>query len=302
LIKVHINRKPVEGPWGGGNMWIKSAYDLLPRHDIKIVEINEDPDAIIIAGLGPETNSISALQAIQYKKWAALKGKIVKLMLRVNENDARKGTTGVDETLRNISVHIDYTVFVSQWLLQYFENFGWNCKNKKFIHNGVDGRVFYSQKEKNGEKIKIVTHHWSDNYMKGFDVYEEIDKWVKDRSDFSFTYIGRDRGTFKNTIHIPPLFGKELGDELSRYDVYVSASRFDPGPNHVLESLSCGIPTYVHADGGGAVEFAGNQNSYKNSEEILNILLSKKYNKNTWVPPTWEECMAKFADSIKEIL
>jgi hypothetical protein len=32
------------------------------------------------------------------------------------------------------------------------------------------------------------------------------------------------------------MFGKELGDELGKYDVYASASRFDPGPNHIIES------------------------------------------------------------------
>ena len=39
--------------------------------------------------------------------------------------------------------------------------------------------------------------------------------------------------------------------------------------NHILESLSCEIPTYVHKDGGGAVEFAGIENTYSDIYELV---------------------------------
>lgn len=291
-MKIHINRKPVVGPWGGGNMWVKSAYEAFPKLGIDIVDIDAQPDVIFVVGMGPENGSISAIDAIRYKKTV---NRDTKVVLRVNENDARKATKGVDDTIRFFSQEMDHVVFVSEWLQNYFQPSNWRSKTS-YIHNGVDTDIFKSNKKINNGKINIVTHHWSDNYMKGFDVYDEIDVWLSSHPEFTFTYIGRDRGSFRNTKVVKPLFGSLLGEELGRYDVYVSASRYDPGPNHVIESLACGIPTYVHVQGGGCVEFAGQDHTYRTSEELLNILMSKSYELNTsWKPSDWSRCMTEFA-------
>ena len=138
--------------------------------------------------------------------------------------------------------------------------------------------------------------------MKGFDIYDSIDTFVGENSNFTFTYIGRENGNFKNTSVIAPLFGEDLGKCLSKYDVYVSGSLFDPGPNHVLESLSCRIPTYVYSQGGGCVEFAGKSHVYETFEDLEKILVSKKYKKNILIPDDWEECMSQYFKLFEEIV
>ncbi len=301
-MKVYINRKPVVGPWGGGNMWIKSAYEMLPNLGHEIVNIKDLPEVLYLVGLSGDEGFISVDEAIIYKKWASSVGKKVYLVLRVNENDARKGTKDIDEKIRRLSKEVDKIVFVSKWLQDYFSLEGVDHK-QDVIHNGVDKSVFKSNNKLSNGKINIVTHHWSDNYLKGFDVYDAIDQWIGNNTDFTFTYIGRERGSFSNTKVIKPMFGKELGDELGKYDVYVSASRFDPGPNHIIESLSCEIPTYVHHQGGGCIEFSGEDHVYKDEKSLLNILSKKVYTKNEhWMPPSWEECMIKFSTIAKEFI
>jgi len=296
MMKVHINRKPVSGPWGGGNLWVKAAYELLPLFNIQLVDIHEKPDVIIVVGLGRDENCISAIDAINYKRMRLGNGENVKLILRVNENDARKGTRGLDETIMKISENVDHTVFVSNWLKQYFESPP-HAINHHVVYNGVDSEVFCRHERMNNGKINIVTHHWSDNFLKGFDVYDAIDRWIEYNKDFTFTYIGRERGSFKHTNVIKPLFGKALGTELAKYDVYISASRHDPGPNHIIESLACHIPTYVHVDGGGCVEFAGVDHVYKDVDELLNIISSKQYHVNTsWSPTDWLTCIRQFVE------
>lgn len=299
-MKAYINRKVVHGPWGGGNLWVKAAHEFLPHQGFDIVDLNQVPDVLFLAGIGAEAGCISADQAIQYKKWCKTNfGKDVKIILRVNENDARKNTTGVDDEIKRISQQVDHVVFVSKWLKDYFKTDDWSAPTS-FAYNGVDKDSYRRTKKLGNDKINIVTHHWSDNYLKGFDVYAAIDEWLKDNPDFTFTYIGRHKSHFKNTRHVQPLFGKELGEELGRYDVYVSASRFDPGPNHIIESLSCHIPTYVHKDGGGCVEFAGEDHVYKNEQELFDILKSKKFTDNdSWKPSSWNECIKNFADIAK---
>jgi hypothetical protein len=297
-MKVYINRKPINGPWGGGNMWVKAAYELLPYFGIRLVELNEMPDVILIVGLNRDNECISAIDAINYKNMRRRNGNDVKVIMRVNENDARKGTNYLDSSIKELMLRVDNVVFVSKWLKTYFSIDDLTIKDS-IICNGVDTSIFKSASKINNNKVNIVTHHWSDNILKGFDIYDEIDSWISNHSDFTFTYIGRDRGTFKNTKIISPLFGPKLGAELAKYDVYISASRYDPGPNHIIESIACKIPTYVHIDGGGCVEFAGTDHTYSNINEILNILSNKQYIENTqWMPNDWHTCIKQFAEII----
>ena len=295
MTKVYINRDPISGPWGGGNLWVSSVHSQFPNMGFEIVGPNEDPDVVLVAGLTLQPGHMSAADAIHYKAFMKSKGKNVRLILRVNANDASKNTTGLDKFIYEVSSYCDHVVFVSYWLEEYFGASNWKVPTS-VIHNGVDTETFKPNKKKVNGKINIVTHHWSDNFMKGFDVYEAIDDWLEHNSDFTFTYIGRDRKTFRNAKTIKPLFGRKLGEELSRYDVYVSGSKFDSGPNHVIESIACGIPTYVHCDGGGGVEFAGSSHAYTSINEILNILSGKEYDMNdAWTPSSWHACVEKFA-------
>lgn len=294
-MRAYINRSPVQGPWGGGNLWVSAAHNMLPSFGLQPVGLESEPDIIFIAGLGAEGSHVSAVDAIRYKTFRLHHGKNVKIVLRVNENDARKGTRGVDSAIKEISSHIDHVVFVSEWLRDYFDAKSWKTPSS-VIYNGVDYETFFPGDKLGNQKTNIVTHHWSDNVMKGFDVYDAIDAWLSSNPEFTFTYIGRDRGTFKNSRVIKPLFGKQLGAELSKYDVYVSGSRFDPGPNHIIESLACGLPTYVHIDGGGCVEFAGSSHAYKSAGDLLNIIAAKNYSmNNAWSPKNWSHCIQQFA-------
>jgi len=294
-VKVLINRKPVEGPWGGGNLFVKSMCEIMPSLGHKIVhEIQDNIDVFFIINPRYDKTNISINEAIQYKN----NFPNTKIIQRINDCDARKGTNQVDNMLIECSKYLDSTIFVSEWMKQYYVEKGWRCENNFVVINGVETGDEKSKKIKNG-KINIVTHHWSDNYLKGFDIYDQLDNFVRDNEEYSFTYIGRERGTFKNTHIIKPLHGKKLYDQLKKYDVYVSASRFDPGPNHILESLSCGLPTYVHADGGGCVEFAGKDNSFKNFDDLLQRILSKEFVKNKISLYNWHRCMIKLNEIIK---
>lgn len=274
-MKLYINRFPVNGPWGGGNSFVRAFHQYAPGMGAELVKpesFANAPDVILVAGLDNDGYGISAEQAIMYK--AMMEGKKdVKLVMRVNENDARKGTSNVDAALLKLMSHMDGVVFVSTWLRDYFVELGWKGQNDAVIINGVDKDIFKPQPKLNNGKLNIVAHHWSDNRMKGADTYEKIDELVGKAPDkFSFTYIGRHKCNFKHTTVVRPLFGKKLGEELGKYDVYVSASVADPGPNHILEALACELLTYVHKDGGGCVEFAGSGRVYNDWEELNEFL------------------------------
>ena len=298
-MKILFNRKPIDGPWGGGNLLVQALCSYAKSHGINIVyEFEAGIDAILMLDPRPNELGIGVEQIYSHSKAFN-----VPVIHRVNECDARKGTTDVDKMLQECSKISKTTVFVSEWMKNYHANLGWFCSDQKVIYNGVDHEHFKPTEKLANGKINIVAHHWSDNYKKGFDVYEDLDRWVARNPDFTFTYIGRERGTFKNTTVIAPIHGKTLGHKLGSFDVYVSASRYDPGPNHIIEAVACDLPTYTILNGGGACEFAGPDGVYKNFEELVKKLEAKNFEAakpyDGW-PITWESCAARFFDVIKK--
>jgi len=298
-VKILLNRRPVEGPWGGGNHFVRSFYDVGMRQGHEIVSnFCPDLDAILMVDPRYDDLGISINEIVQYKAYKPS----TFILHRINECDSRKGTNDVDGLLRECSRQSGASIFVSNWMKEYHLERGWKCGNNYVIHNGADLNHFHPREKLKNNKINIVTHHWSNNVLKGFDIYEAIDEFVGQNGDFTFTYIGRCRNTFKNTKVVPPLFGAALGEELSKYDIYISGSRFDPGPNHILESLACGIPTYVFKDGGGCVEFAGEDHVYSSFENLRTLLLSRNYSKNAFEVSSWEHCIDNFEKLMNEVL
>ena len=83
--------------------------------------------------------------------------------------------------------------------------------------------------------------------MKGFDIYERLDQLLDTdpfKNFFEFTYIGNMPVgvSFKNATVIAPTWGVKLASLLKQHHVYVTAARHEPGPNHCVEGLRCGLP------------------------------------------------------------
>lgn len=288
-MKLLVNRKPVKGPWGGGNHFIKSLHDNASSHGFELRhQLVEGLDAIFLIDPRYDELGISINEVIAYKR--AFPN--TKIIYRANECDQRKGEVNqMDPCIAAMGQISDLCFFISSWIKDYHVNSDWRCSNNVVVPNGTDSNVFYPRaNKKNNGKINIVTHHWSNNAMKGHDFYSFIDDWVKDKDDFSFTYIGRSHAPLLNSEVISPLSGPGLGELLSSYDVYISASRWDPGPNHIIESLACDLPTYAHVDGGGAAEFVGKSHVFKNSTELISILENKKFDLNSYFKPKpWDD-------------
>ena len=137
---------------------------------------------------------------------------------------------------------------------------------------------------------------------KYFDCYEFLDYLASKHDDIEFTYIGRHRNSFSsNTKIIAPCSGEELAKNLKGHDVYISGSRFDPGPNHILESIASGIPTYAHLEGGGAVEFTGPTHVFRNLIELEKLILGRKFQANRVEVNDWNYCMDQCLRILKSL-
>lgn len=292
-MKIFMNRKPVTGPWGGGNNFVKAAdeYLRLAGHQVAY-SLSDDVEVIIAVDPRYDELGVSGREMINFRR----DHRNSRLIYRVNECDARKGDVEIiDPMIRQLIAEADHTVFVSYWLRDYHLNKCHKWKDVSVIYNGVGFEFKKSTRVPDGV-TRIVTHHWSDNKMKGHDVYQFIDNLVASRSDLSFTYIGRSHGSLPNSTVIKPLQGKELAEKLSENDVYISGSRFDPGPNHIFESLACGLPTYAHYEGGGAAELVGKDHVFDLLElECLLLPHQKNFKKNEVSHvASWENCIEQY--------
>lgn len=312
-FKLYVNRQPLYHPWGGGNNFTVALFRHAEKFDVEIVKPQDkttEPDACLLLGIENDgkTGAPGLSSLAQYKMIRKSQlGRPLSLFLRCNENDARKNTLNVDRMWRKASGYVDGMIYVSKYLQEYFNNNEISNlePNSDVIINGVDQEIFCKQDSFDNGKTNIVTHHWSNNELKGFDIYDKLDAWVGENSDkYTFTYIGRHRDSFKNTKIVAPLYGKRLGAELGKYDVYVSASRAEPGPNHVLESLACEIPTFVKRDGGGGVEFIDNNESfmYDDFDELIKKITAGSFDKpNRDLLIDWETCIEKYCTFIKKV-
>jgi glycosyltransferase involved in cell wall biosynthesis len=189
-MKVFLNRETVNGPYGGGNMFVKSFLELAPRFDVQVgTRLNQKYDAILL--IDPRPDDVVGLGINDVLRYKLFQPK-VKIFQRVNECDARKQTQGVDQMLAECGKNVDFTFFVSQWMREYHEKRNWPCVNSEVIYNGVDRNVFKPNKKFNNGKTNIVTSHWSDNIYKGHDVQKWLDEFVgKNSEKFTYTFIGR---------------------------------------------------------------------------------------------------------------
>jgi hypothetical protein len=261
---ISIQSKVVDGPWGGGNLFVQNLVNYLTSNGLKVINDLYNPKIDLILMTDPLKQSISTnfsfKQISYYKKYI---NPNVKIVHRVNECDERKKTNNVNKEIIHCNSIADSTIFVSNWLMNLFENIGLD-NNNKVIKSGSNRDVFNNLNKPNWDgssNIKIVTHHWGTNESKGFEIYKYLDELIYNKKiqNIEFTYIGNlpKNISLKKTIHIEPIQGKTLAQELKKHHIYLTASINEPSGNHHIEGAQCGLPL-LFINSGGIVEYCKN--------------------------------------------
>lgn len=257
-MKVAFNRQLRRSPWGGGAHFATAFADYLVANSHEVVySLLSGIDWIVMLDPRPEAGGFSVNEILNYKR----QHPSTKILHRVNDTGVTRGGAELDRIILIANEAVaDNTVFISEWVRDYFIGGGFDANKKHtVITNGCDSKFFHpphlGEPQEPHSPLRLVTHHWSDNPAKGLDVYKYIDEHVFDL-DVRFTYVGRYPKTYspKNTQIIQPLYGKELGDELRRHDVYVTGARHEACGSHHVEGAACGMPVIFHREGGGVVE------------------------------------------------
>lgn len=259
-IKIALGNEIKQGPWGGGNQFLIAFKKYFESQGATVVHHLEDNLDLIIL-INPKRNSgtFNHKDIIKYKK--RYPNTIV--IHRINETDKAKNSHHIDRIRSKANKIADGVIFISQWVKDYYIQKGFDSSIlHTVIQNGPDEKIFNSKGYTSWKKempLKIVTHHWSNNWMKGFDIYKSFNDLLEDpwmRKRFQFTIIGRipDSLSFSHVKCIPPLSGVRLTNELKKNHVYLTGARWESCGMHQLEGALCGLPVIYINDGGGVVE------------------------------------------------
>jgi hypothetical protein len=285
-MKISIGMKLQSGPWGGGNRFGVSLVKFLKEQGLEVVHDLNDADIDIIILTEPRMKlKISAFTDREIWHYLHRKNPQTLVIHRINECDERKNTEGVNKWIGHANLCADYTIYVSSWLRNIYKKNIDERRIAKVILNGSDPELFFNNQldQDVNNPLKIVTHHWGANYLKGFDIYERLDELVGNRkyqNKISFTYIGNvpKEVSFKNTQVVSPLNGEELRQTLQEKDVYLTASVNEPGSHHQNEGALCGLPLLYRNNASMPEYCSGYGIAYNeaNFEEKLSEMISKR--------------------------
>lgn len=261
LGTIAFNMFPAAGPWGGSSPFVTQLSAFLKWRGFEVgYKLTPKVDVIIL--IDPRTDLQN--KSFGLEEIAAVKARRpqVRVLHRINECDQRKNTLFMDDLLAEANRLADVTVFISEWLKDYHARRWFDpARPHRVIYNGADPRIFHpigaSPFKKDGV-FRLVTHHWSDNPLKGFPVYQQVDHLLADGElpATEFWIIGRwPRDIqWKKARTFPPTQGVDLADKLRSCQAYVTASLWEPCGMHHVEGAQCGLPLLYHEDGGGIVE------------------------------------------------
>jgi hypothetical protein len=257
-MNIALGMRIHEGPWGGGNQFgiSLSTYLRQQGHQVETTLDRPDIDMILLteARRGSASSSFNDIDVLRYLSRVNSNALVAH---RVNECDRGRNTRLRDPRLAIANGCADHTVFISQWLETHFREKGYRFAAPSVIRNGADNSVFHGQGAavwNPPERLRIVTHHWSDNWMKGFDVYAAFDRMLGTagyRELFEFTHIGRlpPGQTLPNTTCEPPLVGHALAARLRAHHVYLTAAQNEGAGMHHIEGALCGLPLLYRESG-----------------------------------------------------
>lgn len=289
-MKLSIGANIVKGPWGGGNKFSVDLSDYLTNKGWEIINHLKDDNVDIILMTDPRKNLVSVkYNQIDISKYLCSKPDTI-VVHRINNCDESRKTKNLNKYLTRANKIADHTVFISNYLKKAFHKYKlFNDSNSSIIMNGANNKIFNNKNRKkwNGkEPLKIVTHHWSNNYNKGFDIYKEIDAISLNKfngMNIEFCYIGNipKDFIFNNTKIIPPISGKELTDKIKENHIYVTGARGEGAGMHHIEAALCGLPI-LHINSGAIPEYCKDFGvSFNNTDDLKDNLLKiiKNYNK-----------------------
>ena len=275
-MRICFSMNPREGiPAGGGMKFAIGLKKFLNErgHQVEFEsDINNPPDLYFIFDprfLNYSRNWLTIDHVRYLQDVLKIKTPIVHRLNDIGAPKERPANYVIQ--MKELANRATAAVHVSEFVKEYY---GEEIETPSYvIHNGVD-RELFTIRDYEFDKIKLVTHHWSNNHLKGWDIYQQIDEWLGDRDDIELNFIGNVAKNIplKNIKVHSPTHGTDMVNLLKQSNIYLTASRYEPCGNHYIEGVACGLPLLYHTDGGGVLSMKDFGLGYKDFDDFKNKL------------------------------
>jgi len=297
--RIHILYKFIEGPWGGANQFLHALRGYFRKTGV-YAEKPEDAEVILFNSY-PFGNE--HLFDMAYKLKRKEPNKI--LIHRVDGPIfyVRGRHRVIDDIIYAFNkLFTDGTIFISNLCRQDNYRLGFRRPRYETVILGApDPTIFNSRGKKpfSRDKIKLIATSWSSNIRKGFDTYKFLDEQL-DFNKYKMSFVGNSPIEFKNIKSIKAVNSRKLADILKEHDIYITATKYEPFGQAVIEALHCGLPAVVRT-GGGYLQAAGNmievfQDESDILEAIEKVAQNYEYYQKQMNLPTLKEIAGKYYD------
>jgi len=266
-MKIHILYLFKDGPWGGGNQFLKALRNEFIKMNF-YEGIPEKADVILF-------NSYPFGNLNHFQKIYDLKNRYRKLIFhRLDGPICLVRGSGIEIDKINFefnNLFADGTIYQSNWIRNESLKLGLSENDNNTVIINAPNQNIFSKKQtshNSRNKFKLIASSWSTNARKGFDVYQWLDENL-DFNNYEFTFVGNSPVKFKNIKHIEPVPSSELAVILRSYDLFISSSKFEPCSNALIEALHCGLPAIAYNNGGSSQIIGKAGELFNTNEELL---------------------------------
>ena len=299
-LSIAINNDPSSGSAGGGIHFSEIlALELEKRGHRIHRRLVDGLDLILIASF--RWGSTYATFTVDEVEDYRLRQPNTVCVLRVNDSDEARLTRQIDiaGAARHAQRLCDHTVFISTYLQELYLGTHFAPDSPSCVIRNVADASLYNAGGcavwPGHGPMKLVTHHFSPAFTKGFDFYERLDLLL-DRQvwqeRFDFTVIGALPYGFKlrNARHVPMLVQSEIPTALKQHHAYVTGARGEAAGMHAIEAIQCGLPI-VYLRSGAVPEYCQGYGISFDAADFEECLLSLLENypslKRGWKPPSF---------------
>lgn len=278
-MRILFNREPTPGPWGGGSKVLASIVNACQEAG-HVAVFSKCPGVDVIFCMDPRPNGQGLLGYDDLSRIG------VPIVQRVGDIGTH-GKPELTELLRRTIPRSKRVVFPSQWARDAIGLGGdvvFNAPISQFYEERTERRTVSTP-------IRVVTHHWSNNPRKGFDMYRRFASSAP-MLGIHFTFIGRSDGT---VLSSGVMDAAQLAQELPRHDIYLTASEEEAGANHVLEAMAAGLPVVYRDNGGSIVEYCSSGQAYSSAHDVIPAVLNVASNYDLF-----KSCVLRYTDTMDQ--
>ena len=144
FMKVSIGSRIIDGPWGGGNLFVVNLKNYLQNNGHEVIHdlCDKDIDVVLLTDPRSRKESSSTFNHEDIKRYKKLVNPNVVVIQRINECDERKGTNYINKYYLDASDCADHVIFVSNWLKNIYTNIGMEETKTSVIMSGADEDIF----------------------------------------------------------------------------------------------------------------------------------------------------------------